>query len=101
MSANVSIGTLARGAGVPVSTVRYYERIGILRPRSRTESGYRQYGESEVERLRFVKMAQSLGFTLEDAALLLDLREDTPVPREHVEALIRSRLEKVREQMAH
>jgi DNA-binding transcriptional MerR regulator len=95
-----TIGSLAQAAGIPVSTVRYYERIGILRPSSRTESNYRQYGEAELGRLRFVRLAQSVGFTLDDAALLLQMREKAPVPKEQVDTLVRARLAKVDEQLA-
>jgi DNA-binding transcriptional MerR regulator len=97
---SLTIGALAKAVDVPVSTVRYYERIGILPPSSRGENGYRRYGQPEVERLRFVRLAHSLGFTLDDAALLLQLRERAPVPKEQVDALVRSRLAKVDEQLA-
>lgn len=70
----MTIGTLAKAAGVHVETVRYYERRGLLpRPR-RTAAGYRMFEEDAVRRLRFVKRAQSLGFSLHEIRELLSLR---------------------------
>ncbi|HEY0970717.1 MAG TPA: MerR family transcriptional regulator [Gemmatimonadales bacterium] len=70
------IGELARHAGVNVQTVRYYERRGLLDdPRGRGD-GYREYGADTLERLRFIKRAQELGFTLSEIEELLTLRLD-------------------------
>ncbi len=68
------IGALARQAGVSVQAVRYYERRGILRASRRTPSGYREYGRSAPDRLRFIRHAQALGFTLTEIGELLALR---------------------------
>ena len=56
-----TIGELARAAGVPTSTVRYYEREGIVRPAGRSGSNYRLYSQQEIERLRFIRAAQGTG----------------------------------------
>lgn len=64
---------LARSAGVTPSAVRYYERVGILPEPARTAKGYRVYGPADVERLRFVRRAQELGFSLDEIAGLLAL----------------------------
>lgn len=69
----ISIGQLARRAGVPIDTVRYYERNGLLAPADRTAAGYRQYGGIELRRLRFIRRAKALGFSLEEIAQLLQL----------------------------
>ena len=70
------IGELARRAGVNVQTVRYYERRGLLAdPRAR-EQGYREYTNATLERLRFIRRAQELGFTLTEIGELLALRLD-------------------------
>lgn len=68
------IGELARRAGVNVQTVRYYERRGLLPDPRGNEQGYREYGEATLERLRFIRRAQDLGFTLTEIAELLALR---------------------------
>ncbi len=69
----MQIGQLARRAGVPIDTVRYYERNGILPPPERQSSGYRRYGDDDVSRLRFVRRAKGLGFTLGEIRELLAL----------------------------
>lgn len=73
------IGELAQRTGVAVDTVRFYERQGLLPPPLRRASGYRSYAVADVARLRFVRRAKALGFTLEEIRGLLalsDRRED-------------------------
>ncbi|MFZ5625232.1 MAG: heavy metal-responsive transcriptional regulator [Gemmatimonadota bacterium] len=70
----LTIGAVARRARVPLDTVRYYERRGLLPPPPRTAAGYRQYPAATVRRVAFIKRAQALGFTLEEIAELLALR---------------------------
>lgn len=67
------IGELARHAGVHVDTVRYYEREGLLPPAPRRESGYRMYEREDLKRLRFVRRAKTLGFTLTEIRGLLQV----------------------------
>lgn len=74
MFENLTIGRVARRSGAAVETIRYYERRGLLLPRSRTASGYRLYAEDAVRRLRFIRHAQSLGFSLDEIQDLLSLR---------------------------
>lgn len=69
----MQIGQLAQRAGVAIDTVRYYERHGILPTPQRQASGYRRYAEGDVARLRFVRRAKSLGFTLVEIRELLAL----------------------------
>jgi len=78
---SIGIGTLARRAGVRIDTVRYYERSGLLDPKSRLASGYRRYGPLELSRLRFIRRAQALGFTLGEVRELLDLSTRRDVAR--------------------
>jgi Hg(II)-responsive transcriptional regulator len=70
---SIGIGVLAKRAGVRIDTVRYYERNGLLAPKSRLASGYRRYSAFEVSRLRFIRRAQALGFTLKEVRELLTL----------------------------
>ncbi|SRR6266540_1439228 len=70
----LTIGQLARRAGVHLETVRYYERRGLLPTPPRSRAGYRQYPPEAVRRVRFIKRAQGLGFTLEEIGDLLALR---------------------------
>lgn len=96
MTARYTIGELALAAEVPTSTVRYYERCGLLRAAARSGSGsYRVYGERELERLRFIRAAQRSGFVLDDVATLLELRNGTADPCSEVQELIATRLSDV------
>ena len=73
MQRAMTIGRLARAAGVNVETIRYYQRRGLLDEPHRPLQGYRHYPDDTVKRLRFIKRAQALGFTLEEIASLLRL----------------------------
>ena len=77
----IGIGTLARRAGVSIDTVRYYEKSGLLPPQARLPSGYRRYGDTQVARLRFIRRAQELGFSLRDVRDLLGLSSQRDVAR--------------------
>jgi DNA-binding transcriptional MerR regulator len=63
----MKIGEIANRAGVTVDTVRFYERVGVLPPPARTESGYRDYEPDTVERIQLTRELQAIGFTLTDA----------------------------------
>lgn len=69
----MTIGRLAAVAGVHVETVRYYQRIGLVPEPTRTYGSARRYGPADAARLRFIKRAQGLGFTLDEVRLLLEL----------------------------
>ncbi len=92
--ADYTIGQLSKAAGVPASTVRYYERTGLLRRPPRSASNYRLYGEQDVYRVRFIRAAQATGFTLDDVAELLE-----PSPCRKVQQRIEERLEEVSARM--
>ena len=74
--ANWTIGKVAREAGVGIETVRFYERQGLIDEPPRSSSGYRQYPQAVVPRLRFIRRAKELGFTLNEIRELLALRLD-------------------------
>jgi Cu(I)-responsive transcriptional regulator len=69
----LTIGKLARQSGVGIDTVRFYERAGLLPKAQRTASGYRLYAAGDADRLRFIRRAKALGFSLEEIAELLQL----------------------------
>jgi MerR family mercuric resistance operon transcriptional regulator len=94
-----TIGSLARQAGVNVETVRYYQRRGLLEEPRRPPGGIRRYSEAHARRLRFIKQAQGLGFSLEEVKDLLAL-EDGRHCRE-AERLGSIKLTAVRERLAH
>ena len=72
----LTIGKVARHAGVGVETVRFYEREGLIEEPPRRESGYRQYPEETVSRIRFIRRSKELGFSLREIKELLALRID-------------------------
>ncbi len=72
----LTIGQVAKAAGVGIETVRFYEREGLFDPPPRSPSGYRQFSETVVHRLRFIRRAKELGFSLKEIRELLDLRLD-------------------------
>jgi MerR family copper efflux transcriptional regulator len=88
----VKIGALASQAGVNVQTVRYYERRGLLPEPERRPSGYREYGTDVLDRLRFIRRAQELGFTLNEIGELLALRLDPRTPAAAVKARAESKI---------
>jgi MerR family transcriptional regulator, copper efflux regulator len=93
------IGELARQAGVSVETVRYYERRGLLAPPPRSTSGYREYGSAEVDQLRFIGRAKTLGFTLAEIAALL--ASGTEMTTASVEVSARRKLAALDEERRH
>ncbi|MHC4427783.1 MAG: MerR family transcriptional regulator [Planctomycetota bacterium] len=101
MPRRFTIGQLAREADVPTSTVRYYERRGLLRPDARNEGNYRIYGDDALQKLLFIRSAQAVGFTLSNIIALLRVRDGDVSPCQEVQALTSSRLRQVTEQMEH
>lgn len=74
---NLTVSKLAQAAGVGVETIRFYQKRGLVAEPQRRGSGYRVYDEDAVNRIRFIKNAQSLGFTLNEISELLRLEQDT------------------------
>ena len=72
----MKIGEAARASGVSAKTIRYYESIGLIPRPSRSESGYRSFVQMDIDTLRFVQRARSLGFSVKDVSRLLDLWRD-------------------------
>ena len=91
----MKIGKLARDVGVNIQTVRYYERRGLLEDPRGSESGYREYDGSTADRLRFIRRAQELGFTLDEITDLLALRLDPNTPAHAVKERARAKIEEV------
>lgn len=91
----MQIGQLASQAGVAIDTVRYYERQGLLPPPQRRSSGYRQYDAQDITRLRFIRRAKALGFSLQEIQDLLRLTEQRDADRAAVRAMARQRLDDI------
>jgi MerR family copper efflux transcriptional regulator len=92
----LTIGQVARQAEVGVETIRFYERKELIDRPERPEEGYRRYPPETVARIRFLKQAKRLGFTLEEAAGLLALRVEAGSPCEDVCERARAKLESVK-----
>jgi Hg(II)-responsive transcriptional regulator len=83
----MNIGQVASKAGVAPATVRYYEQRGLIPEVPRTDGGYRQYGDDAVNRLRFIKRAQRIGFSLDDIHELLELHRRDACPQVQARAI--------------
>jgi len=88
----LKIGQVAAEVGVSVDTLRYYERLGLLPRAARTSSGYRLYDRRVIERVDFIKRAQSVGFTLEEIRQMLSLETADPQTCGHVLGMIEAKL---------
>lgn len=99
MKENLSIGTLSKLSGVAIETIRYYERIGVLKPHARKASGYRIFNEEAYKTLRFLKNAQELGFSLAEIKDLLKLQARTVSRCEEVQTRASKHLRSVEEKM--
>ena len=88
----MTVGELAKSAHVNDQTVRYYERRGLIAEPVRTRAGYRQYPDDAPERIRFIKRAQDLGFSLKEIKELLGLRVDAEGTCHAVEAKARDKI---------
>jgi len=98
-SESLTIGKLAASAGVGRETIRYYERKGLLESPPRSAAGYRHYPPDAVDRLRFIRRAQELGFTLAEIIELLSLRVDEVSACGAVEARAREKLATVEDKI--
>jgi MerR family mercuric resistance operon transcriptional regulator len=91
-----SIGQLAKAANVPTSTLRYYERNGLLTPDFRTGGNYRGYSPQSLDRLKFIRSAQATGLSLQDIAELFDMADSSKPACDEVMNLMRKRLAEIR-----
>ena len=83
----MNIGQASKASGVSAKMIRYYESVGLIRPASRTDSNYRDFGERDVAELSFLKRARSLGFSVDEIAQLLELWRDRGRPSREVKAI--------------
>ena len=98
----LTIGQLAKATGVAAKTIRFYEQIGVLPTPNRTAAGYRQYDQSGVHRLRFIRRARSLGLPLRDVKTVTVSLDGRPRPglRPRLLTLVRRQLSAVQHQSA-
>lgn len=84
----MNIGEAAKHSGLPSKTIRYYEDSGLIRPANRGRNGYRAYSAADVHKLKFVRHARELGFSVDECAALLSLYEDKSRHAADVKALV-------------
>ena len=95
----MTIGELASKSDIPASTIRFYERKGLLAPASRTDAGYRQYNELSMERVRFILSAQAIGLSIKDIQELLQIADGNVCACDDVEKLLDDRLSDIRKKI--
>jgi len=100
MAQTFYISALARHAGVPVKTIRYYEDVGLLPKPQRTVSGYRLYAPDTADRLQFIKKAQNLGLRLDEIKEILELADRGRCPCGHVQTFLKKRLAELQQKIA-
>jgi MerR family transcriptional regulator, copper efflux regulator len=88
----MNIGEASKRSGLPAKTIRYYEETGLITPPARAENGYRDYSETDVHKLRFVRHSRGLGFSVDECAQLLSLYEDKARQSADVKAIAEKHL---------
>ncbi len=91
----MTIGKLARDNGLATETLRHYERLGLIAPSQRSASNYRLYDAAAAQRLRFIRRAQALGFSLAEIRELLDLHADADADMSAVKAIVQQRVAQI------
>ncbi len=96
----MNIGQAARGSGVSAKMIRYYEQTGLIPPASRTQSGYRDYSDTDVHMLRFIRRARELGFSVPEIQELLNLWRDGSRQSGDVKRIALRHIEELRRRIA-
>lgn len=95
----LTVSKLAHRVGTSPDTVRYYERLGLLREADRTPAGYRQFGESDVQRMHFIQATQRLGLGLAEIRELLDITEHGLCSCGHARSLLEAKVAEIEAQL--
>lgn len=98
-ASHLTIGQLAKAGAVSVETIRFYERRGLIEQPRRPTSGIRRYPQQALERLQFIRQAQSLGFTLQEVREMLVLKADDPATCREVQRLAEDKIGLLRAKM--
>ncbi len=95
MAKQYTISQVAKASALPVTTVRYYERVGLVKPENRSAGNYRLYSDESLRKLKFIRAAQAVGFTLSDVKTLLATPSNTAGSCRMVQTVIEERLSEV------
>ncbi len=95
----MNIGAAAKASGLPIKTVRYYADIGLVTPMGRSDTGYRQYTATELNKLIFARRARAFGFSIEETRELLSLYEDRNRSSADVKRIAQGRLQDIESKM--
>lgn len=95
----MKIGEVAKASGIGIEALRFYERSGLLGKPGRSQGGYRIYNEGILDRLAFIKKAQTLGFSLEEIKKIIRDAQDGAIPCDEVREIVRLRLKEVDERV--
>ncbi|WP_103125754.1 heavy metal-responsive transcriptional regulator [Nostoc cycadae] len=93
------MGNVAKSSGVPIKTIRYYEELGLLKSLARTEGGFRLFNSDVLERLHFIKRAQSLGLSLSEIKEFLNVHDGGELPCEHIKIKLEDKIKAIDEQI--
>ncbi|BAZ03174.1 transcriptional regulator (plasmid) [Tolypothrix tenuis PCC 7101] len=93
------IGVVAKESGVPIKTIRYYEELDLLKSSGRTEGGFRLFNSDVLERLHFIKRAQSLGLSLSEIKDFLNIHDSGELPCEHIKTKLEDKVKAIDEQI--
>ncbi len=96
----MNIGQASRHSGISTKMIRHYEALGLIQPAARTESNYRDFSERDVNDLRFIRRARSLGFSIEEISRLLSLWRDGSRPSREVKAVAESHIQALEQRIA-
>jgi len=96
---NYKISDVSKETGLSADTLRYYEKVGLLKNINRTPSGIRLYSDADLSRLRFIQRAKTMNFTLDEISQLLQMRENPARVKKNVRQLTQSKLDEVEQHL--